>query len=836
MPRENKNQNRSYLENDLLLDDGWIVNLRVLKPPLKNNHKQEEASPYVLNLKPKAKKTERVLGLPNLVNLKESSLKREPESISERINQGPRPLKRKAEIKKPRNDFWSLFQKIKKRRGGALTWQSPWPSRLRRGSPLAAAKAGKKRQTVLRAINQKLVLDDPFALFPRNLPAPAFVSKTVFSAKKSLAVFVLIALFFSSLISTTAFFQKAFHLKDDVLKTANTAYAKLTDAQDYLSREDYDLASSSFSQASRDFAYALSETQNLGKVMMQIMEFMPLSTKLKQGPKILKVGEHLALTGEYLALTIKPFLKIDPIYDPLSSSEDRELTLTEAIVESQNNLEIALSNLEGAENELNQIDSSKLDQETREKIEFLGENINLVNASLHKLFSFTGDFLKILGHDQPKRYLLLFQNNNEIRATGGFIGSYGILDLDQGQIKNLEIDGIYNVDGQLLSKITPPEPIRFTNDRWHARDANWFPDFPASARKVAWFLERAGKPSVDGVIALTPEVIVELLKLIDPIEMSKYETTIDPDNFVIQAQREVELEYDREENRPKQFLSDLAPEILERTLSTEKPQWLSLLSIFSKELERKNLLFYFFDEDLEKFVLEQGWGGEIKNASADYFSVVNSNINGGKTDGMIRETIELETIISDDGSIVNEIKITRHHTGDYAWPSINNINYLRLYVPEGSTLLEAHGFDRVNIPPLTYAEMQYEKDPLLSEIRETSKIDQDSNTVITREFGKTCFGNWISVKPQEKRTVSFKYQLPFKVESRILDEIDKYSLLVQKQAGSFGSEFNFKLNLPPKLKPIWQYPEKVQINQEGNLTWSTVLDTDKYFGVALEKK
>jgi len=815
MPRENENQNRSYFENDLLLNGGWIVNLRILKAPLKNNHKQEETSPYVLNLRPKEEKVERVLGLPNLVNLKESSLKKEPESVSEKIIQGPRPFSRKAEIKKPKNDFWSLFREIKKKRG-------------------------KKRQTVPKAINQKLILDDPFALLPLNLaaPVPVFASKAVFSAKKSLAVFVLIALFFSSLISMTAFFQKAFNLKDDVLKKANTAYAKLADAQDYLSREDYDLASSSFSQASQDFAYALSETQDLGKVMLQVMEFMPLSTKLKQGPKILKAGEHLALTGEYLALTIKPFLKIDPVYDPLSSSEDQELTLTEAIVESQNNLEIALSNLEGAENELNQIDSSKLDQETREKIEFLGENITLVNASLHKLFSFTEDFLKILGHNQPKKYLLLFQNNNEIRATGGFIGSYGILDLDQGQIKNLEIDGIYNTDGQLLSKITPPEPIRFTNDRWHARDANWFPDFPASAQKVAWFLEKAGKPSVDGVIALTPEVIVELLKLIDPIEMFKYETTIDPDNFVIQTQREVELEYDREKNRPKQFLSDLAPEILERTLSTEKPQWLSLLSIFSKELERKNLLFYFFDEDLEKFVLEQGWGGEIKNSSYDYLSVVNSNINGGKTDGMIRETIELETTISNDGSIVNEIKITRHHTGDYEWPSINNINYLRLYVPEGSTLLSAHGFDRVNIPPLTYAEMQYEKDPLLSEIRETSKTDRDSNTIITREFGKTCFGNWISVKPQEKRTVSFKYQLPFKVESRILDKIDKYSLLAQKQAGSFGSEFNFKLNLPPKLKPIWQYPdpEKVQINQEGALTWSTVLDTDKYFGVALERK
>jgi len=335
---------------------------------------------------------------------------------------------------------------------------------------------------------------------------------------------------------------------------------------------------------------------------------------------------------------------------------------------------------------------------------------------------------------------------------------------------------------------------------------------------------------------LTPEVIVELLKLVDPIEMSKYETTIDADNFVIQTQREVELEYDKEENRPKQFLSDLAPEILERTLSTEKPQWLSLLSIFSKKLNEKNLLFYFYDQDLEEFVLDQGWGGEMKDYSRDYLSVINTNINGGKTDGMIQETIDLESEIAEDGSIINEVKITRHHTGNYEWPSINNINYLRLYVPEGSTLLSASGFDKVNIPPLTYAEMQYEKDPLLSEIRETRKIDENSETVITREFGKTCFGNWISIKPQETRTVSFKYKLPFKTELQILDNIDKYSILVQKQAGSFGSEFNFKLKLPPKLEAIWQYPDEAQKTEAENVIWNTLLDTDKYFGVALGKK
>lgn len=833
-------KNQIFFPRNISFEDNRVVNLKVLEKTVRANG--VIISPYVLNLKAKLKGNIKK-DIPNLLNLKaatpgprqEKTYQKKQEPAFPNINVISNSLP-------PRN-----FMDQEKRASPVFDYkevESPDRSTkktLRKFPPqragLALSHFWNSFQKWHRSRTSKInFLTIPnFSLKPVGVPVRSALVLTY--KKKSLAAFIIFCLLGSTVISGLSFYQKTFDLKESVFKKANIAYARLNDAQNFLGEQNYNQASSAFAEASQNFAASLEETQKLGRITLQTLELMPLSNQLSQGPKILKAGEYLATTGEYLTLAVQPFQDVEAIYpSQIKTSEKSNYTLTDAILESHDNLNIALSNLKKAKDEINKVQTDKLDQDIQEKINLLQQNIPLLEVSLNNFFSFSQDLLKILGHEKTKRYLLLFQNNNEIRATGGFIGSYGLLDLDEGQIKKLEIDGIYNPDGQLLEKITPPPPIRFTNTRWHTRDANWFPDFPASAEKVAWFFEKTGEPSVDGVIALTPNLMVELLKLTGPIEMPEYGTTIDANNFVMQTQREVELEYDRKLNQPKQFLADLAPRVLNKILNTERPQWLSLLPVFSKMLAEKHLLFYFFDPELQNFVAGQNWDGRIKDASQDYFELVNTNINGGKTDNIIKETINLTTTISEDGTVINDVEIIRQHTGNYEWPSINNIDYLRLYVPKGSELIKAEGFDKVNLPPFSYEEMQYARDPLLEEIRKTSRTEETSGTTITEEFGKTCFGNWISVKPQEQARVRFQYKLPFQVKPSMLNNLDKYTLLAQKQAGSFGSSLNLKIILPSDLKLIWQYPENVSLSPENIISGNIILDTDKYFGIAVEKK
>ncbi len=820
-------KNKKYFPSHISFKDDKVVDLKAWGKTLSETN--FTPSPYILNLKVKSEGNSEK-DIPNLLDLRLQCIKPRQEKIY---------LEKKECIFSKANVSVPFSNSIKPERyiSSAFDYKK------------AESPFGFKEITQIPSDSSLFRLwKPPQKIYTRKTKNVSFLNTQRFnltsartftriSKNKSLIIFVIFCLLGSSVISALSFYQKTFDLKESVFQKANIAYAKLNDAQSFLGKQDYAGASSAFAQASQNFASSLQETQKLGKITLQTLELMPVSNQLTEGPRILKIGEYLAATGEYLTLAVKPFQDVEAVY-PSSAQEtssESSHTLTAAILESHDNLNIALSNLQKAKEELSKLQGKKLDPDIQEKIDFLQQSISPLETNLNNFLSFSQDLLKILGHEQTKRYLLLFENNNEIRATGGFIGSYGLLDLDEGQIKKLEVDGIYNPDGQLLEKIAPPPPIRFTNTRWYARDANWFPDFPTSADKVAWFFEKNGEPSVDGVIALTPNLMVELLRLTGPIEMPEYQTTIDADNFVMQTQREVELEYDRELNRPKQFLADLAPRVLDKILNSKKPQWLSLLRIFSQMLAEKQLIFYFSDPELENFIAGQNWDGRIKDASQDYLQLVNTNINGGKTDNMIKETINLTVTIGEDGSVTNDVEIIRQHTGGYEWPSINNIDYLRLYVPRGSELIKAEGFDKVNLPPLSYEEMQYTRDPLLEQIRKASRTDEASGTTITEEFGKTCFGNWISVKPQEQARVRFQYKLPFSIKPSMLNNLNKYTLLTQKQMGSFGSNLNLKIILPPSLRVIWQYPDNINISS-NNISSNIILDTDKYFGIALEKR
>ena len=217
-----------------------------------------------------------------------------------------------------------------------------------------------------------------------------------------------------------------------------------------------------------------------------------------------------------------------------------------------------------------------------------------MNTSLKNFLDYSQIFLDVLGYNGPRKYLFLFENNQEMRPTGGFIGSYGILDIGNGRVKKLFVDDIYNPDGQLKARVIPPAPIQKMSAVWTMHDANWFPDFPTSAEKVAWFYEKTGGPTVDGVIAITPELLQDLLKVTGPIDMPEYGKTIDADNFTEVTQQEVEVDYDKDLNQPKKFVADLTPKILDKVMSERGlVPMMNTLKAFNTALSEKHLLLVF---------------------------------------------------------------------------------------------------------------------------------------------------------------------------------------------------------------------------------------------------
>ena len=480
-------------------------------------------------------------------------------------------------------------------------------------------------------------------------------------------------------------------------------------------------------------------------------------------------------------------------------------------------------------------------------LENLKDKFSLLKRVLPEVNLVLNDFLKeekiftdVLGGNGARKYLFLFQNNQEMRPTGGFIGSYAILDISHGRVRKFFIDGIFNPDGQLKENIVPPVPIQKISAGWSLHDSNWFPDFPVSAEKAIRFYERTGGPTVDGVITMTPTVLKKLLKVTGPIELSEYGITINEENFSEKIQYETEVGYDKELNQPKKILADLAPKILDKIFNQGNLSNVAeTMNIILESLSEKHILIYSKNWEIEKSLSENGWTGEILKTKKDYLSVINTNINGFKTDGVVEEKISHSAEIKEDGSIVDTVIIVREHKGGntpYDWWNRVNVDYMRVYVPKGSKLLSAEGQTReVNSPPLDYDALKFKRDPQVEMEEESIEIDEESGTRVYEDSEKTVFANWVYVSPQETVKIKYQYLLPFKVDfSQKL--MDSYSILFQKQSGSLGSRLDFELILPEKYKIIWNYPETLKnenfSEQKKKFNLGTDLTKDKFMAIA----
>jgi hypothetical protein len=266
---------------------------------------------------------------------------------------------------------------------------------------------------------------------------------------------------------------------------------------------------------------------------------------------------------------------------------------------------------------------------------------------------------------------------------------------------------------------------------------------------------------------------------------------------------------------------------------------LQTLKAFNTALTEKHLLLYSRNYNIQKLISDQKWSGEILRADKDYLSVINTNINGFKTDGVIDETIEHHSDIQNDGSIIDTVSITRKHNGGnekYDWWNKVNGDWMRVYVPKDAKLLSADGQTREFVPPaLDYNSLGFKKDPQVQAEEDSARTDEESGTKIYDENNKTVFANWVYVSPGESATITYKYALPFRLSFDALQHpADSFSVLYQKQSGSLGSKLVSQVSLPDNLKTIWHWPD--DLKQDGNaLKMETILDTDKFVGLAVEK-
>ena len=406
--------------------------------------------------------------------------------------------------------------------------------------------------------------------------------------------------------------------------------------------------------------------------------------------------------------------------------------------------------------------------------------------------------------------------------------------------------GTYDLRAGLNELLKSPAPMQLINPRWEFQDANWWPDWPTSAKNIMWFYEKSKGPTVDGVIAINSDWLGSLLNVIGPVETDN-NLEITAANFEDEIQKEVEINY-TDKTQPKKVLSGLAPKIIDKIFNIEPKNIFDLSNAVKSGLDQKDILVYLKDEKENNFVVKNGWNGEIKETNGDYLQVVATNIGGGKTDKSVRQNIYHQSEIQPDGSIINTVVINRYHFGpiDDNFAKIANRSYLRVYVPLGSELIRAEGFIR---PSET--EFRQVDDFLLTDNRlvsedEQAMIDFDSQTKIYEEQGKTVFANWLTINPGQSQDLLLIYKLPFKITKaeknievaglaqKIKDFFVEpknktaYSLLLQKQPGSNDDEVISEVSFTDKFKTDGIYSKFNYSFEESKIIFKGNLYSDQF--------
>ena len=376
----------------------------------------------------------------------------------------------------------------------------------------------------------------------------------------------------------------------------------------------------------------------------------------------------------------------------------------------------------------------------------------------------------IMGQDSEKKYLILFQNDKELRPTGGFITAYAVFRVNKGILTSEGSDDIYRLDDTLLKKVPAPASIKkyLPNvPNLNLRDSNLSPDYLASMKQFEELYEfTQNKKEIDGIISVDTHFVLSLMDVLGSIEA--YGTRFTTDNVEICACPQIIYELEKYADEPvayekgsrKDIIGVLMQRLMDKAFNAPKSTWPNLLGTTLTSLRQKEMLLYFKDKELQNAVEKLNFAGRMYQYSGDYIHINEANFGGAKSNLYIQEKVKQVVKKDKDGKINKKVTI------EYRYPRrMDNCSlerkgglclagiyrdFIRIYVPTGSQLIKSSG----------------------TEVALTA----------SDEYGKTVFEGFFTLRPEGAAKIELEYTVPVKVDNQ-------YKLLIQKQPGVAGHTY-----------------------------------------------
>jgi hypothetical protein len=275
-----------------------------------------------------------------------------------------------------------------------------------------------------------------------------------------------------------------------------------------------------------------------------------------------------------------------------------------------------------------------------------------------------------------KTLIIVWQNSQELRATGGFMGSYAKLDLTEGLITNLEIQDIYQPDGQFKGYVpAPPGVTEYLSSGHGLRlpDANWWPDFPQSAQTVLSYFAFGKEQHVAGLVAVNLEVAEDLLRVLGPVELPDYEVKVTADNLATVARADRSQFFPGSQQKAH-FLSLLFNQLKFRIAQLTPAQAIELAQLWTRRAAAKDVQLYSPDAATQALAVKYGLAGQTSlkpsifgQATSDtatsiidplYLELVESNVGINKANAGVTRDVTAQILAS---QLQLQITYTNHN-------------------------------------------------------------------------------------------------------------------------------------------------------------------------------
>lgn len=285
------------------------------------------------------------------------------------------------------------------------------------------------------------------------------------------------------------------------------------------------------------------------------------------------------------------------------------------------------------------------------------------------------------------RILVLAQDSLELRPTGGYVGSYGVLRFARGTV---ELER-YEETAALPPPeppMSPPEELAPVLPRhWGLSNVNWWPDFPTTAATAKEMFGRQGGGQVDGVLALTEHATALLVGAVGPIDVPGHPPPVVEEGFDQRVLYEVELKRPLDQPR-KKFLTALAKALFERLSHLPAKRVPGLIRAVDVSARAGDVQVWFADHALQRYVERTIAGGRLPDAAGDFLMLVDANLTASKANAALFKDVTYRVARARSGELRARLDVTVRNEGELTDINPYYNGYLRVYVPLESRLLE----------------------------------------------------------------------------------------------------------------------------------------------------